>query len=272
MRDLPRHRRAWGALVLAALLGTSSAAAATRSTIQPQDFSGLGFAQAPGAQVPLAVPLRDEEDRPVHLSDYVHGRPVVLVLEYLHCPNLCGLVLGNLAQALQSLDAKGLSAGRDFEVVALSIDPHETPEDARAAHLKYGARFSDTSRWHFLTGDAAAIKAVADAIGFPYRYDDQIGQFAHPAGVTLLSAGGRVSRYILGIDYRPLDLRLGITQASAGQVAAPASQLLLLCYCYDPQTGRYSLAVARLLQGAGLLTVLALAVPLVRALRRERHG
>src|SRR6185437_4027894 len=133
MKHFHRHSRAMGALAVVALLGVSPAAdAGTRSTIQPQDFTDLGFAQAPGAQVPLDVSLRDEQGRPVHLSDYVRRRPVVLVLEYLHCPNLCGLVLGNLAQALQSLEADGLSAGRNFEVVALSIDPRETPDDARA--------------------------------------------------------------------------------------------------------------------------------------------
>jgi len=266
-----RHRWMVSVLALAALC-SGPAAATSRSSIQSRDFADLGFAQAPGAQVPLDGALRDEQGRPVHLSDYVRGRPVVLVLEYLHCPNLCGLVLGNLAQALQSLDPAGLKAGRDFQVVAISIDPRETPADARAAHARYGARFADTARWHFLTGDGNAVKAVADAIGFRYRYDDLIGQFAHPAGITLLTADGRVSRYILGLDYRPLDLRLGLTEASADGVAAPASQLLLLCYCYDPQTGRYSLAVARLLQGAGLLTVVVLAVPLYRAFRRERHG
>jgi protein SCO1 len=262
-------------LILMVLLigpGAAVAAGGNRSTVAPSAFADLGFAQAPGAQVPLSVALRDEQDRPIRLGDYFRSRPVVLVLDYLHCPNLCGLVLGNLAGALQALESSSLKAGQDFEVVAISIDPHETPADARAAHQSYGRRFSGTTRWHFLTGDVQDVKAVADAIGFRYRYDDAIAQYAHPAGVTLLSPDGRISRYILGLDYRPLDLRLGLTEASAGGVAAPASQLLLLCYCYDPQTGRYSLAVQRLLQAAGLLTLAVMAVPLVRALRRERRG
>lgn len=264
-----------GVLVLF-LMGASSPAWAApggeRSSIQPSAFADLGFEQHPGAQVPLDVTLHDEQGRPVRLADYLHGLPVVLVLDYLHCPNLCGLVLGNLAQALQGLEHADMKAGRDFQMVAVSIDPRETPADARAAHAKYAARFPDTTRWHFLTGDAAAIKAVAAAVGFRYRYDKPIDQYAHPAGVTILAPSGRVSRYILGLDYRPLDFRLGLTEASAGEVSAPASQLLLLCYCYDPQTGRYSLAVHRLMQGAGLLTVIAIAVPLLRALRREQRG
>lgn len=256
-------------VTLLALFGAASpaAAAGNRSTLQPADFSSLGFAQHPGAQVPLGTEFRDEQNRPVRLGQYVEDRPVVLVLEYLQCPNLCGLVLGNLAEALQAVPQK---VGRDFDVVAISIDPHETSADARAAHLKYAPRFAATREWHFLTGPAANIKAVADAIGFRYRYDPSIQQYAHPAGVTILSPDGRVSRYILGLEYRPLDLRLALAEASAGQVSSPAAQILLLCYCYDPQTGRYSLAVSRLLQGAGLLTVLAIAYPIYRALRRER--
>ncbi len=264
-----------GLIALAAVLAAPPARAVPggeRSAIRPSAFADLGFAQQPGAQVPLDVALRDEQGRPVRLGDYVHGLPVVLVLEYLHCPNLCGLVLGNLASALQGLTHADLRAGRDYRVVALSIDPQETPADARAAHEKYRPQFGDTAQWHFLTGDAAAIEAVAAAIGFRYRYDEAIGQYAHPSGVTILSPSGRVARYILGIDYRPMDLRLGLTEAEAGEVSAPASQLLLLCYCYDPQTGRYSLAVSRLLQGAGLLTVLMIAIPLYRALRREQRG
>ena len=270
--------RTRGAVVLVPLLLAAAGSPAwavpggARSTIQPSAFSDLGFAQKPGARVPLETAFRDEQGRSVHLADYVHGLPVVLVLEYLHCPNLCGLVLGNLALALQGLARAEMRAGRDYQVVAISIDPRETPADARAAHRTYASRFSQTARWHFLTGDAADIKAVADAVGFRYRYDTLIGQYAHPAGVTILSPGGRVTRYILGLDYRPLDLRLSLTEAAAGAVSAPASQLLLLCYCYDPQTGRYSLAVNRLLQGAGLLTVMVIAIPLYRALRRERHG
>lgn len=264
-----------GMLALLAVVAAQPARAAAggeRSSIQPSAFADLGFAQRPGAQVPLDIVFRDEQGRPVRLGDYVHGLPVVLVLEYLHCPNLCGLVLGNLALALQGLTHAEMRAGRDYQVVAISIDPRETPADARAAHEKYAPRFSETAAWHFLTGDAAAIKAVADSVGFRYRYDKLIGQYAHPSGVTILSPSGRVARYILGLDYRPVDLRLGLTEAEAGEVSAPASQLLLLCYCYDPQTGRYSLAVHRLLQGAGLLTVLLIAVPLYRALRREQRG
>ncbi|MBV8535849.1 MAG: SCO family protein [Alphaproteobacteria bacterium] len=258
-------------LALIAIL-TTSPARAERSVIQPSAFADLGFAQHPGAQVPLDVGLRDEQGRPVRLGDYVHGLPVVLVLDYLHCPNLCGLVLGDLARALQGLTHAEMRAGRDYQVIALSIDPHETPEDARAAHEKYGPQFSETAQWHFLIGDAAAVKTVADAIGFRYRYDDSIGQYAHPSGVTILGPSGRVARYILGVDYHPVDLRLSLTEAEAGEVSAPASQLLLLCYCYDPQTGRYSLAVGRLLQAAGLLTVLMIAIPVYRALRREQRG
>lgn len=269
---------AWRIAAVLALVAAFASPAAwaapggERSSISPSDFTDLGFAQNPGAQVPLAVVLRDEQGRPVRLADYVHGVPVILVIEYLHCPNLCGLVLGNLAATLQALQADSLRAGRDFEVVALSIDPHETPADARAAHAKYGPEFADTARWHFVTGEAGAIKAVADAVGFRYRYDELIGQYAHPAGLTILGPSGRVSRYILGLDYRRLDLRLGLTEASASEVSAPVTQLLLLCYCYDPQTGRYSLAVHHLLQGAGLLTLATLAVPLLRALQRERRG
>jgi protein SCO1/2 len=165
-----------------------------------------------------------------------------------------------------------LTVGRDFQVLAVSIDPHETAADARAARARYAARGADAARWHFLTGPPGEVGRLAAAVGFPYRYDGSADQFAHPAGLVLLSPGGRISRYLLGLDYRPLDLRLGLTEAGAGRIASPAARLLLLCYGYDPETGRYSLAVHELLRAGGLLILLAVGIPVLRMLYRDRRG
>lgn len=253
-------------LLLAAALAPSRPAAAdgVRSTISPATLAQLSFRQHPGAMLPLDAPLRDETGTAVRLGNYFGHAPVILVLEYLHCPNLCGLVTGNLLDALGGVPMR---PGRDYQVVAVSIDPREGPADARADKASYVARDRRAAAWHFLTGSAIAVKRIADTVGFPYRYDAGNNQFAHPAGIVLVSPDGKVARYILGLGYRPLDLRLGLTDAAAGTVAAPAARLLLLCYCYDPETGRYSIAVANLLRAGGFLTVLAVAVPIALRFR-----
>ena len=232
-------------ILLLALLAALPARALT-----PQEAGTLAFAQHPGAKLDAATALTDESGAPVRLASLLRGKPAVLVLDYLHCPNLCGLVLASLADALAQVP---LTAGRDYQVLAVSIDPDEGPSDAAAARAQYAARYpQEIAAWHFLTGPAS--RDIAAQVGFPYRWDAELRQFAHPAGVVLLSPDATVSRYLLGVAPAPLDLRLGLTEASAGRVSAPASHLLLLCFGYDPAAGRYNLQILRVTQLVGLVT------------------
>jgi len=266
-----RHARLPVALVGLALLVALVAArsAAGYSSLSPEATHALGFHQHPGAALPFAAGFRDGTGHAVQLGNYFHGEPVVLVLEYLRCRTLCGLVLEDVASALARVP---LAAGRDYQVVAISIDPRDGPADAQAARARYlaGAAPATSAGWHFLTGSPEAIRAVADAVGFSYRYDPAIDQYAHPAGITIATPGGRIARYILGLGYRPLDLRLALSEAATDRISSPVTDLLLLCYCYDPGTGRYSFAirnVTRALCVATLLGLLALGLRLSRARR-----
>jgi protein SCO1 len=261
-------------LAAALLIGLSAVSAPARahaihSTLRPADTVDLGFEQRMGAELPLGVPLRDGQGRRVQLGEFFRGAPVVVVLDYLRCRTLCGVVLEHTASALSRTP---LVAGRDYQVVAISIDPRDGPADARAAHAKYVGALpaAQGAAWHFLTGSDAAVHAVADAVGFHYRYDPAIDQFAHPAGIVLTTPRGTIARYLLGVGFRPLDLRLGLAEASHGRIASAASELLLLCYCYDPQTGRYSFAIRNTTRGLCAATVLAIGVMMFRLSRRAR--
>ena len=256
------------ALVLAAM---PLSPAGARSTLDADTLAALAFRQHPGARLPLDTVLRSEDGRAVHLGQYFGSRPVVLVFDYLRCKTLCGVVLGGLAAALDPLP---LDAGRDYEVVAVSIDPRDTPADAAAAKARDLARYhhaAAASGWHFLVGREDAIRRLADAAGFSYRYDAAIDQYAHPAGLIVASPDGTIARYILGVDYRPLDLRLAITEAAQGKISAPLSHLLLLCYGYDPQQGRYTPQIEKamiLVNFAGVLGFVAI----IAAIHRRRNG
>jgi protein SCO1 len=261
--------RLLGAMLLALML--VDAASAAPSAVGADAFPDLAFTQHQGAPLPLSTALRDESGRPVRLGDFFGARPVVLALGYFPCPNLCGLTLDGLVAAV---DETKLMPGRDFDVVAISIDPRETSADASAAkekHLSRSKRPEAAAGWHFLTGDEDAVRRIADRVGFAYVYDPAIDQYAHAAGVVLTTPTGTVARYLLGVDYAPLDLRLGLVDASRGRIAAPAARLLLLCYGYDPATGRYTVTIMRLVQAAGILGALALAAFVGLALRRERR-
>ena len=252
------------AALFGALLG--AAALAHNSSLLPADIRDLGFKQHMGAALPLDVTLRDGTGRLVHLSDFFRGEPVVLVLDYLRCRNLCGVVLEHTTRVLSRTP---LTAGRDYQVVAISIDPRDGPGDSREARAKYvaGLPAASARAWHFLTGPEASVRAVADAVGFHYRYDPAIDQFAHPAGIMIATSTGTIARYLLGVGFRPLDLRLGLTEAAHGRISSPVADLLLLCYCYDPESGRYSFAIRNTTRALCIATLLGLAFMIFRLCR-----
>jgi len=240
----------------------------SHSSLLPADTRALGFQQRMGAALPQDVSLRDGTGRLVHLRDFFVGKPVILVLDYLRCRNLCGVVLEHTARALSLTP---LAAGRDYQVVAISIDPRDGPADSREARTKYlaGLPAAAAAGWHFLTGPEASVRAVADAVGFRYRYDPAIDQFAHPAGIMIVTPRGTIARYLLGVGFRPLDLRLGLTEAARGRISSPVADLLLLCYCYDPGTGRYSFAISNTTRALCAATVLGLGFMIFRLSRRR---
>ena len=261
------------AAAAAAALFLGLASPASSQALQPGSFPALQFQQHPGAQLPLDAPLRDESGAPVSLGAYFGRRPVVLVLEYLHCPNLCGLVLGGTVQAM--LQA-GLRPGRDLEFVAVSIDPRETPADAAAARTHYAERLGGANAgavgWHFLTGAEPAVRRVAAAVGFPYRWDPQLRQFAHPAGIVVATPDGRISRYLLGLQPPPGTLGPAVAAAAHEQVAPPAYPLLLLCLGYDPQPGTVAAAVIQAVRVVAAAAAVLLLLLIVRLARRRTRS
>lgn len=246
------------ALLLTLLSSQPTHAAAT-------DLSAFAYDQHPGAQLPLATPFRDASGHATTLGQALGHRPTILALGYFHCPNLCGLVRDDLMHALASLDAPA-----SYSLIVLSIDPSETQADARAAQQADAARFEPAADWHYLTGSAQAIRPVEDTVGFKTPFDVTNKQFLHPAGLVFLTQAGTVSSYLLGLGYKPSDVGLGITRAANG-VTARALPILLLCFHYDPATGRYTLAILRVLQLAGAITVIVVAGTIMLALRRERR-
>ncbi len=215
----------------------------------------VNIEQKLGAQIPLDLKFRDESGREVRLGEYfAKGRPVALTLVYYECPMLCNQVLNGAVGAFQGLQ---FTAGKEFEVVTVSFDPREGPELAarkKETYLKRYKREGAEAGWHFLTGDEADIKALADAVGFRYAWDEQSRQFAHASAVMVATPQGRLSHYFYGIEYAPVDLRLAFVEASEGKVGSPVDALLLYCYHYDPAAGRFA-PVMGVLRVAGVLTV-----------------
>jgi protein SCO1/2 len=228
----------------------------------------VGINQKMGAQIPLDLPFTDESGQEVTLRQYF-GKPVILALVYYQCPSLCNMVLNGVLRSIKKLD---FTAGNQYEVIAVSFDPRETPEMAAAKKQTY---LNDYERpdaqqgWHFLTGPETSSKALADSVGFRYVYDAITNQYAHSSAIMILTPAGRIDRYFYGIDYPARDVRLGLVEASNERIGTPTDQVLLYCFHYDPTTGKYALVVMNVLRLAGLITVAVLATFMIVMFRRD---
>jgi protein SCO1/2 len=257
-----------------AVLLVAQVAAAADSTVPAREMPGplqeVGYDQRLGEQLPLDLPFRDEAGREVKLGDYFSRRPVVMIFAYYHCPMLCDLVVQG---ATGSLKALTLAAGQDFDVVVVSIDPKETPRQAKEAKrdaLAHYGRTGTGAGWHFLTGAQQPILELTKAAGFRYVYDKKSNEFAHAAGVMILTPSGRISRYLYGIEYAPRDMRLALVESGEGRIGNLADQVLLYCFHYDPVYGKYSAMTMNILRLAAVATVLGLGLLIVLLKRRER--
>lgn len=239
---------------------------------QPGALKKVRFDQNLNHQIPLEATFKNEAGVTVRLGQFFRQKPVILALVYYQCPMLCNLELNGLAKAMRQIS---LSAGEDFEVVTLSFDPRETPPLAMAkkdTYLEKYTRPHAVEGWHFLTGKEDNIRALADSVGFHYTYDPIGKQFAHASGIIVLTPEGKISRYFYGIEYKPQDLRLGLVEASNNKIGTPVDQLLLFCFHYDPNTGKYGLLIANVLRVAATATALTLFGFIFVMLRRERRG
>jgi protein SCO1/2 len=234
-------------------------------------LEGVGIDQRLGNQLPLDLVFKDEAGNSVKLGQYFDGKhPVILTLVYFDCPMLCTLVLNDLTRSLNGMP---ISAGDDFQIVTVSFNPREGPQqakDKKGTYLQSYRRIHADEGWHFLTGDEATIHQLTEAVGFHYKYDEKFKQYIHPSGITVVTPTGVISRYFFGIDYGLKDLRLSLQEASGNKIGSLTDQLLLYCFHYDETSGKYSLMVMRLVQLGGILTMAALGTFWFVMARRER--
>ena len=238
---------------------------------RPGILQKIGIDQRIGQQLPLDLTFRDETGRDVRIGEYFRDKPVVLALAYYECPMLCTQVLNGMTASLKTLS---FDAGRDFEVVVVSIDPkdgHQMAAAKKDSYVRHYGRPQTAGAWHFLTGAEPSIQKLADAIGFRYAYDTNLKQYAHGAAIYVATPKGVVSRYLLGIDFAPRDLRLALVEASNNALGTVADQVLLLCYHYDPASGKYGAATLNAVRVGFIATVGAFLGFLFVSLRNEKR-
>jgi protein SCO1/2 len=253
------------------LLGASEPSGMVNSIQTPPLLRGVGIDQRLNEQIPLDLRFRDESGERVTLAQYFGSKPVILSFVYFNCPNLCSMEEDDLLQSLRLLS---FTIGKQFKVLTVSFDPHDTPEMAwnkwRIYVGLYG-RNGSAQGWHFLTGDETSIKALTAVAGFHYNYDPVTQQYAHAMGIIVLTPQGKISRYFYGLQYPAGDLRLALVEASSEKIGSPVDRLILYCCSYDPATGKYDWIVQRVLMLGGIVTVICLGTLILIMMRGGRQ-
>ncbi len=264
-------------MLLAALLALLAPQVDTRADEgdAPPILREVKLDQKLNGQAPLEAEFRDEQGQTVTLGDCMAGKTTLLVMAYFRCPKLCTQVLNDLASGLRGVPWK---LGDEYNVVTVSFDDRETPAMAEAKKKSYVENYGLPGMdkgWHFLTGKQPSILRLANAIGFQFRYDPKNDLFAHPSCAIVLTPQGKVSRYFLGLHANKegayaRDLRLGLVEASEYKIGTPVvDRVMLFCYRYDPETGKYTMTALNLVRAAGVITVLTLGSLLLLSWRRE---
>jgi|SRR6185503_11393437 len=239
----------------------------------PDALQKVGIDQKLGDQLPLDAEVKDESGKVVKLGEFFKsGRPVIVAFVYYECPMLCNEVLNGLTGSLKGIS---LNAGKDFDVVAISFDARENDKpdlakNKKASYLERYGRPGTDNGWHFLTAKQDSIDKMTSAAGFKYEWDEKSEQFAHVGGIMITTPDAKLSRYFYGIDYAPQDLKFGLMESAAEKIGNPAERLLLYCYHYDPASGKYGLAVLRVMRAAGVATIAALGAMIFVFWRRNK--
>jgi protein SCO1/2 len=253
--------------------GMTSGILSPSPSVRPPGLKNVGIQQNLNQEIPADLAFTDDLGRSVHLGDYFGKRPLILNLVYYNCPMLCGEVLSGLEHSLSMMQ---FDVGKEFDVITVSFDPTETPEMAakkKSEFLRRYKRAGAEQGWHFLVGKPDAIDALTKAAGFQYQYDAKTKQFAHATAILVLTPEGRIAQYYYGVEYPPKDLRLGLVEAGKGKIGNLVDQLLLYCYHYDPEQGKYSATILRVLRLAGVATMLCIGTLIFVMIRRSpSHG
>lgn len=245
------------------LLGDVSYAQLARTTLD--GTSGVGIDDLSGSKLPLQTRFKDAKGNEIALGSLFDGkRPVILSFNYAECPLLCKLQLTGLVEALKKLD---WTAGQEFRVVSISIDPTETIQQASIAkqkHVELYGRAGSGDGWTFLTGSPDAISDTADAAGFRYKFLPKQREYSHSAAAIVCMPDGVISRYLYGVKFDPDTVRLTLAEAGNGQIGSPMDKLLLFCFRYDSATGKYAPAAWKMMRLAAITTIVVLSLVMLR--------
>jgi protein SCO1/2 len=240
-----------------------------------RELQGVGIEEKLGKKLDLGMKFKDETGKEVALGDYFDGKhPVIISPVYFSCPGLCNFHLNGLTDALKVMD-KQWTVGDKFKVVAISFDSRETPEIAahkKELYMKLYDRAGSEQGWHFLTGNEQQVRALTEAIGFKFRWDETQKEWAHASAAVVASPEGTVSRYLPGIMFNQQDIKLALNEATEGKIGSFVDSLVLYCFQYDPHKSKYSLAAVSIMKMGGGVMLLVMVLWLLPLYIRSRRA
>ena len=251
-----------------AVIGLALGAGGARAELSRAALAQVGVRASAGAALPLGLAFRDQGGRAATLRTALTATPGVVVFEDFRCRTLCGPALSIVAAGVRQ---SGLVPGHDFRLIAIGLNPRETPSDAAAliaSRLSDDAALARSS--DFLTGSALAIQAATRALGYGYAYDPETDQFTHPVAAFVLATDGRLTRVLPETALTGADLRDAVHDAGRGQVGDLVDRLAVFCHDLIPLSGRYDGAIQTGLRWAGLVTLAGMAAGMVALARRRR--
>lgn len=264
-------------LLLGVFFSSSSAfAQEVESPYVPKDpraepFLNVSFKPELDTQVPLDLEFMGDDGIRTTLRDrLIPGKPTVMAIVYYRCPTMCNLVLNGLVQTLKEISYE---PGEDFTLMAVSFDDEETHVTAAGKKRSYMTDYGiedEGKGWHFMVGNEPEIRKLTEAVNFGYKYDAVDDQYSHGSGLLILTPEGKISRFLPGMSFPPIDTRLALVEASEGKIGTLSDKLALLCYSYDPETGKYGLLINRIIMIACLVTVAAVAWMIFSLIRMDK--
>lgn len=238
----------------------------------PKDLESIKFEDKLGTKISGDLQFTDDDGKSIALGSLFNdSKPVLFAMVYYTCPGLCNFHLNGLVSVFKGMD---MTAGKDFRVVAVSMNHRETPDVAKKKKENYLREYGrrEARDWHFLVGNEANVKELAREIGFHFTYNEESQQYAHASITYLLTSKGVIARTIAGIEFQPQTLRLGLIEASEGKIGSFVDQALMFCFQFDPTLNKYTIYAWNIMKIGATFTLLVLLVLLVPNWIRDRKS
>ena len=233
-------------------------------------LKNVSFEQKIGNSFPDDLIFLNESNQEVYFKDLENGKPSLFVFYYSSCKNLCSTVLTNLVSELRHVQ---LNSERDYNFISLSIDPGESQTALYEKKEKLVRQFNGNDKinsWFFLRGNQKNILKTASALGLHYQYDPRSKEYAHPAGLIFLTPKGKVSSYLLGVNFRPELIKKNLLIAKAERSGSLVENILLYCFHYDPNSSKYGPLIMNSLRMGALLTMMSVFGGVLNLIRTKK--